>query len=288
MALVNYIDEYLTHNNNVTEEASIHKRIGGLIIISTLLSVVTIGGLYAYLGGDVSIDNRALYLALASSVPMVTLWTAYFYLFLIYPAHQVVPLFGLASLWLLLIEITFGASVTLIALTGIGFLVYGAYLLDSGTFKWKIPTKLLLVMIPTSLMWAVSLFLVRQASEYSDVLTIFFYQYVGIGIIGLLLLSLIKPYRDGFTHRVKEQGVNFLGFSLLNETISQFSFLFVMLAIALAPLGAYVTALGGIQSIFVLLIFFLFPIHERSQISKNQWLAILFIVIGIFIIEFWK
>jgi len=287
MALVNYIDEYLTSNNKVTGEASVHKRIGGVLIISTLLSFITIITLYFYLG-DVSIAKQALYLALASSIPMVIVWTSYFYLFLKYPAHQVVPLFGLSSIWLLLIEILFGASVTLTAITGIGFLVWGAYLLDSGTFKWKIPTRLLLIMLPVSLMWATSLFLVRLASGSSDVLTIFFYQYVGIGIIGLLLLILVRPYREGFLYRVENQGLNFLGISLLNETVSQISFLFVMLAIALAPLGAYVTALGGIQSLFVLLLFFLFPIHERSRIYSIQWVAMILIVIGVFIVELWK
>ncbi|MCA9361197.1 hypothetical protein KC845_01420 [Candidatus Kaiserbacteria bacterium] len=287
MALVNYIDEYLTSNNKVTDQESPHKRIGGVIIISTLLSVVTIASLGLYIS-DLSISNHSLYLALASAVPMVILWTAYFYLFLIYPAHQVVPLFGLSSIWLLVIELLFGAHVTFTALLGIGVLVLGAYILDSDTFRWKVPTKLLLIMLPVSLMWSVSLFLVRLASAETSVLTVFFYQYVGIGVIGLFLVSLIKPYRDGFLYRVKNQGGNFLGFSLLNETISQISFLFVMLAISLAPLGAYVTALGGVQSIFLLIIFFLFPIHERNQISPTQWMAIILITFGVFIIEFWK
>jgi hypothetical protein len=143
-------------------------------------------------------------------------------------------------------------------------------------------------MTPVSFLWATALFLVKIASESSDVTTVFFYQYVGVGIIGLLLLTLVKPYRDGFLLRIKEQGVNFLGFSFLNETISQISFFFVMLAITLAPLGAYVTAVGGVQSIFVLLLFYFFPIHERSKITSIQWVAIGLIAMGIFIIEFWK
>ena len=287
MALVNYIDEYLTHNNKVTTDASTHTQIGGLILISTLLSIVTISSLFLYLD-DVSIDRGALYLALASAVPMVIVWTSYFYLFLKYPAHQVVPLFGLASLWLLLIEVFFGAVVSITALLGIAILIYGAYLLDSGTIKWQIPTKLLLLMLPVSLMWATVLFLVRTAAETADVLTIYFYQYLGIGIIGILLTLLVVPYRRGLVYRVKLQGKNFLGFSLANETISQISFLFIMLAVAIAPLGAYVTALGGIQSIFVLLLFFFFPLHERSKVTTIQWSAMALIILGVFVIEIWK
>jgi len=284
---VNYIDEYLTHNNRVSTAASVHRQIGGVLIISTLLSVVTIGSLYLYLD-NVSIGSHALYLSLGSAIPMVMVWASYFYLFLAYPAHQVVPLFGLSSLWLLTIELFFGATATLAALVGIGILVYGSYLLDANSFKWKTPTQLLLLMLPVSLLWSIVLFMVRVAAETADVLTIYFYQYVGIGIIGLLLLLAVAPYRNGFIQRVREQGTNFVGFSLVNETISQISFLFIMLAIAIAPLGAYVTALGGIQSIFVLLLFFLFPLHERSRISPIQGVAMLLIVSGVFVIEIWK
>ncbi len=287
MALVNYIDEYLTSNNKVNLEASIHKRIGGLILISTLFSSITIASLYIYLG-DISIEAMPMYLALASAIPMVIMWCSYFYLFLLYPAHQVVPLFGLSSIWLVIMETASGSPVSLIALAGIGVLVWGAYLLDAGTFKWKIPTKLFLIMTGVSFMWASSLFLMRVASESADIVTLFFYQYIGIGLIGLVLLSLVKSYRDGLIYRLKTQGFNFVGFSLVNESLSQISFLFVMLAISLAPLAAYVTAMTGIQSIFVLMLFFFFPLHARNRITHIQWLAIVLIAIGIFIVEVWK
>jgi len=287
MAVCNYFDEYLTHNNNVKDRENIHRRIGGVLLISTLFSVITLASLYLYLDSLV-IQNFPLALALVSAVPMVTMWAAYFYLFQKYPAHQVVPLFGIASFWLLLIELVAGAIITPIALLGIVFLLYGAYVLDAGTLKWKIPTTLLLIMIPTSLLWAVSLFLIRVASNYADVLTLFFYQYVGIGVIGILLLTLVREYRVGFLRRIQTQGKNFLGVSFFNEAIAQVSFLSVMLAVSIAPLAVYVTALAGFQSIFLLLLFFIVPLHGRNSISSYQWAAIVLIVMGIFIIEFWK
>jgi hypothetical protein len=38
LALVNYLDEYLTANTKVPHTSSIHTKIGGLLIISTVLS----------------------------------------------------------------------------------------------------------------------------------------------------------------------------------------------------------------------------------------------------------
>lgn len=289
MALVNYIDEYLTANNKVPENESSHKQVGGLLLISTLLSFLALVVLTVYLGGDFSVDKKALYLSLFSAIPMVTLFASYFYLFLFYPAHQVVPLFGLSSIWLLLFEIAFvEVSISQQALVGILILIFGAYLLDSGSLKWRIPTKLLLIMIPVSLIWAISLYMVRIASETESVATIFFYQYVGIGIIGILLTLLVKPYRKGLLQRIRLQGKNFIGFSLINESLAQISFFFIMLAVALAPLAAFVTALGGLNSIFLLILFYLFPLQKRNNISRMQWIAIILMTIGIFIIEFWK
>jgi hypothetical protein len=59
-------------------------------------------------------------------------------------------------------------------------------------------------------------------------------------------------------------------------------------AVAAAPLVAYIAAVGGLKSIILLLLLFLFPIHERNKVTKWQLLAIVMVVLGVFIIEFWK
>ena len=288
IALVHYLDEYLTASNTAHKSAGMHHRIGGLLIISTLLSVVTVAALGWWLE-SFEIGARALALALGTAVTMVAVWAAYFYLFVLYPAHQVVPLFGLSSVWLLGLEILFGAQIGGAALLGITLLVLGAYWLDAGGWRWRIPTKLLALMAPVSLCWAASLFMFRLAAQTADVATIFFYQYVGIGVIGLLLISLVAPYRRGFLHRLRAERGHFLGISVLNETLSQVSFFFVMLAIAAAPLASYVTALGGLQGLLVLVLFWMLPMNiHRHRVLRHQWWAILMMAAGILLIEVWK
>ena len=284
LAFVNYIDEYLTTNNKVKDKSSIHKQIGGLLLISTLMSFLGAFVVFLYVP-SLSINISSLLLTVASGFPMVFLFASYFYLLTLYPTHQVIPLFQMSSIWLLLIEILSGAMVTLMSLTGIFVLIIGAFVLDTGSFKWQIPTKLLLLMTPATLFWSIAMFFVRVASYDTAPLTISFYQLLTVGVVGVLLFLLIKPFREGFLYRIKHQGGNFLGFSLVNESLSQGAYTASNFAIALAPLAAYVAALGGLQSIFLIILFFLFPIHKRVQITKMQIVAIAIISLGVLLIE---
>lgn len=284
LALVNYIDEYLTNNNKLPENTNIHTKIGGLLLVSTLMSFLgatTIG----LITQNIDLPTNSLVLALLSAIPMVAMYASYFYLLTIYPTHLVVPLFQISSFWLLFLEILFGGTITTSGLIGMLILMYGAYLLDAGTFKWQIPTKLLLIAIPVTSTWALSLFLVRAASETGSPVAISFYQLIGIGSIGILLFTFIKKYRDGFLFRIRNQGRNFLGFSLVNESLAQGGYLFSNLAVAIAPVAAFVTAMSGVQSVFLLFLFLLFPQGERTKATKLQWFAVALITLGVFLIE---
>lgn len=284
LALVNYIDEYLTRNNKLPKTTTIHTRIGGLLLVSTLLSFVGAAVIGISLG-NIEISQTAFVLAILSSLMMVVMFAAYFYLLTLYPVYQVLPLFQISSIWLLCIELFFGGTITLIGFLGVVVLMVGAYVLDSGTFKWQIPTKLLLIMIPSTLPWALALFLVRFASETTSPAVITFWQMVGIGGIGILLFVFAKTYREGFLFRIRKQGRNFLGFSFINESLSQGSYLFGNVAVSLAPIATYVTAISGVQSIFLLALFYLFPQTDKTKITRNQTIAIFLIALGIFLIE---
>lgn len=285
LALVNYIDEYLTGNSKVPAESSIHNKIGGLLIISTLMSFVGAAAIYAYVG-EVSVVQGALILSLISAVPMVIVFAAYFYLLTLYPAYLVVPLFLTSSLWMLLIEIFFGAAISVYGFLGIAVLLVGAYILDAGALKWQIPTRLLIISLPLTSSWAVALYLARLASESTSPLLVSFWQMIGIGIIGVALFVFVRRYRDGFVYRVRTQGRNFLGMSVFNESLSQLSYVFVVFAVASAPVTAYVTAVGGTQGLVVLGLFVLFPQSAtRTKITYLHGIAVALIALGVFLIE---
>jgi len=285
MAVVNYIDEYLTTNNKIPENSNIHKKIGGLLLISTLFS--SFGALFLFiLSRGILISQLSMIIGFFSAIPMVIMFATYFYLLIRYPAYQVVPLFLLSSLWLLILELLFGGSITLIGFLGIVSLLLGAYFLDAGTLKWQIPTKLLLIMLPATSAWAITLFMVRVASSNSSAIGVSFWQLIGVTTIGFLLLILVKSYRDGFIYRLKHQGKKFVGLSLVNESLSQGSFVFAYMAIAIVPVASYVTSLSGLQSVFLLTLFYFFPIHkDRAKITKIQVFSILLIAFGVFLIE---
>jgi len=286
--LVNYFDEYLTINNPSRKESSgIYEETGGLIIVSTLFTFLGIIGLGTYLGSSVFETNQGTYIALFSAIPMVLLWVCYFFMFTKYPAHHVVPLLGLASVWLVIIEWFLGAPITLISLLGIAVLLSGSYLLDVGDLKTRVSTGLLIRMIPISFVWAITLFVVQLASKDNGAVYVYFYQLIGIFILGLFLFCIVKPFRDGFFTRIRDQKKQFLGLSVGVEIAAQCGYLSLTFAIAAAPLVAYVAAAGGVKSIVLAVLLFLFPIHARNKITTWQWFAIIFSALGVFIKDFW-
>jgi len=72
----------------------------------------------------------------------------------------------------------------------------------------------------------------------------------------------------------------------VNESLAEGSFLFGNMAVAIAPVAAYVSSMSGVQSVFILLLFYLFPQGKRSKATPIQWFAILLIAIGVSFIEF--
>lgn len=284
LALVNYIDEYLAVNNKLPENANIHTKVGSVLLISTLMSFV--GALLIIaVTKDATLSFSAKNLALLSSIPMVIMYASYFYLLQVYPIHQVAPVFQISSIWLLIIELLFGKNITPTGLMGVIILMYGAYILDTGAFKWKIPTKLLLIAVPATLTWAIALFMVRIAAENNSAVAVTFWQMIGIGILGIFLLIFVKSYRGGFFYRIQHQGKKFLGSSLANETFAEMGYVFGNLAVALAPVAAYVPAMSGIQSLFVLIMLSLFPLGKRVRITQTQWVAVFLIAAGVFLIK---
>lgn len=282
--LVNYIDEFLTNNNKLPENTNVHTKIGGLVLISTLMSFAG-AGLMTLIPHDPTISTFAKVLAIGSAVPMVGMYVSYFWLLITYPVHQVTPLFQISSIWLLIFELLSGGTITTAGLVGIFILMYGAYVLDAGTFKWKIPTKLLLICIPATATWSISLYMAKVATYTTSPIVFSYYQMLGVGIIGVLLFLFVKKYREGFLFRIKNQGKVFLGMSLVNESLAEGSFLFANMAVAIAPVAAYVSAMAGVQSVFVMLLFFIFPQGKRTKATFIQWIAVFLIAIGVSLLE---
>lgn len=216
---------------------------------------------------------------------MVSYWGSYFYLLQEFSANKVAPLYQLGSIWLLIIELMFGGNISAVGILGIFVLIYGAYILDTGTLKWQIPTKLLKIGLPATSLWAITLFLMRYASQNSSIIAVYFWQLVFTGVIGLLLFIFVSKYRDGFIYRIKHQGKLFLSLSALNETFSETSYLFSAMAVAIAPVAAYVSSMLGVQGIFLLLLMFLFPQGERAKVTKMQIVAAILIAVGVFFIN---
>lgn len=284
MALVLYTDEHLATSNKLPPGGDIHTKVGSVLLISTLMSFVgaTVLGVTSR---DIQLAPQPLMLAILSGIPMVAMFASYFYLLQTFPVHQVGPIFQLSTVWLLIFELFDGGTVALSGLLAIIILMYGSYILDAGTFKWKVPTKLLLYGIPATATAAIPMYMARIAARYGSPTAFSFWQLVSIGFLGLLILIFARRYREGFLYRIKHQGKKFLGFSLFNETFAEGSVWLGNIAVAIAPVGAYVSAMNGLQSLFVLVLLWLFPTGDRSKITKEQWIAVVLISIGVMLLE---
>lgn len=285
LSIVNYIDEYLTSKNTVNselEKKSIHKQVGGLIIASTLAGFI--GAIAISFFGEISFSKNVILLSSFAGIGSAFLYISYFYLLAKFPVWQVVPLFQMSTIWLLIIELLLGETISLTQIIAIVLILAGAYVVDTGSLKWKIPGKLLLYMIPVTISWSFSLLAIKEGIIISSVTSVSFWEFLTVGIIGLILLFFVKPFREGFVYRSKTQGKVFLGGSFLNESLSLSSYFLNNLAVALAPLAAFVSALSGIQGVFLLFIFLLFPL-KKERIKKIQILAIVIIATGVFMIS---
>jgi uncharacterized membrane protein len=284
MAFVMYTDEHLATTNKLPKGGDIHTKVGSVLLISTLMSFVG-AAVLALTTKDFQLDAQPLMLAIISSIPMVIMFASYFYLLQIFPVNQVGPIFQISTIWLVIFELFDGGSIPGGGLLAMAILMYGAYILDTGTFRWKVPTKLLLWGVPIAGIAAVPMYMARIASHSGSATAFSFYQLLGIGVIGILIFVFAKRYRDGFMYRIKNQGKKFLTLSLFNETFAEGSYWLSNIAVAIAPVGAYVSVMNGAQSLFVLILLWVFPIGDRSKATSSQWIAIALITVGVILLD---
>lgn len=284
MAFVLYTDEHLATSNKLPKGGDIHTKVGSVLLISTLMSFVG-AAVLGFTTQDIQLGTQPLILALISSIPMVIMFGSYFYLLQLFPVSQVGPIFQISTIWLLIFELFDGGAIPANGLLAIVILMYGAYILDAGTFKWKVPTKLLLWGVPVAAVAAIPMYMARIASRTGSPSAFSFYQLIGIGVIGVLILIFAKRYRDGLVYRIKHQGKKFLTLSLFNEMFAEGSVWLGNIAVAIAPVGAYVSVMNGAQSLFVMVLLWIFPIGNRSRTTNSQWVAIILITIGVMMLN---
>lgn len=283
LALVNWLDEYLTRVSPFKHD-NVHAKMGSLFLISTISSIF--GTIILFLGMPplAQFDQRTVLLSIYAGLTMAVMWWSYFYLLNTYPVYQVIPLFQLTSVWLLIFELLRGTTVHPLGLLGVLMLVVGAYALDSGRFTWAIPSSLLVMMVAVTCVFSSGILSVRIASEISGAWAVSFWQYLTLTMVGLLCITFYKTYRNAFLTRIRKQGSVFLGVSTVSEASAQIAYVMGNYAVALAPMPAYATALSSVQSVFILVLSYVFP-HREHTITGTHVVAIGLIVAGAVLLE---
>mgnify|MGYP007067081539 FL=1 len=142
-------------------------------------------------------------------------------------------------------------------------------------------------MIGITFIYSSGVYAIRIASKLSNPWVVSFWQYTGIVGLGILTFISVAVFRKAFIFRIKNQGKVFIGISSISETLSQIAYVFRNYAVALAPISAYATAMGSIQSLFVLILFYFFP-QKKMTINRVQVFAILIMILGAVLLEIGK
>lgn len=203
---------------------------------------------------------------------------------------RVIPLFSLAVVFLVPLSAFFLDELfTLVNYIGIGSIIIGSFIISSrkdilSAFR----SRLLGVMVLSALSYAVSFMLIKYLLNQYSFWTVFAYQRVFIGLLGILILIFFLPRLRTVFYRIKRKH---LMVSFLGEVIGEGgTFLFIA-----ATAVWYVTLVEAVVSVQYVFIFFwaliisrfkpsLFSEEINKKVMLQKIVSIALIIVGIYLI----
>jgi drug/metabolite transporter (DMT)-like permease len=295
-AIVNHIDKYFLSDKFSHAKVGIT---GGLMIFSTLFSVVVIPILY-FIGGNALFTVSWQIILTMITVGILNALAIYLYLHaldkdeasIVVPIFQTIPIFALVFGFILLRE-------TLTIPQGIGALIVilASVLLtleldiEKGV---RIKIGVLVLMFFSSALYALGETIFKMAAIDSSFLLALFWENAGLLLFGLVLLC-IKNYRKSFMSLVKNSAVKISALNLFSEGLTVGGNVLTRYALLLAPV-ALVTTVAGLQPLFVLMLgaamTILTPHILQEKISGKHLVqkivCITLIIIGTSVITFYS
>ncbi len=276
-SLVNIADNYLVENNK-----AIGHPVGALVIFSSVFAFIVSILVYIFIGNDLvlSLTNKGL-LILAGFCNL--LWIVFYLNALadddvssVVPWFLTVPLFGYILGYFILGE-TLGTQ----QLIGGAIVVIGGLVLSirtdstESTNRYHVKWKPLLLMLASSFIIALWVVLFKFVATDTGFWPATFWEHIGLGIAGLLVLVFIKSYREGFIGMLRKGGRKTLLINASSETATIIGNLLANFAVLAVPVTlvfilevaqpAIVFILGIICTVF-------FPKILTENISKRTLL----------------
>lgn len=279
-ALVNISDQYLVKKYSTGEKTT-----GGLVLFSSLIGVFIAGGI-AIFNNDLFhipfFDKFLLVISGAFSVAWIIL-----YLFameieevsVVAPWFLTVPVFGYFLGYLFL-----GETLTLNQQIGSFVTLLGLLLLNinfSNNINRRFKLKSALYMLSACLIIAVQGIVFKYITVEDNFWVSSFWQYLGLGVFGILLYVFVSKYRREFLNMNKLGGKEIFALNTISELTSVAGNLLSNFAMLLAPV-TLVYLLGSFQPAFVLVLSILGTLFLPKIIKEDiSWKVLLPKIIAI-------
>lgn len=205
------------------------------------------------------------------------------------PFFQLIPVFGLFFGYTIL-----GETLTTNQLIAGGFILLGSLLLsiELAGKDSKIKTKLVLLMIGSSLFYAANAVIFKSVAASQGFLDSLFWDFLGKFLFGVILFFVVRSYREQFIYLLRVSGAKIVGLNIVNEILGLIGEMALVFAVLFAPV-ALVQSVSGLQPAFVLifgvLITVFIPQFGKESLQKKHLIqkiiGIVVITVGVYLLE---
>jgi drug/metabolite transporter (DMT)-like permease len=245
-ALVNHIDKY------IISKYFTGRGVGSLVLFTSLSGLIISLFIIVLDFGQIFIrPMSALYIGINGAI-LVAAFIPYLYALENEEAswasslYQLIPVFGY-----ILALVFLGENLTTLQIIASLIVIIGAIFISIDfSEKIQLKTKPFLLMLLSSFMLALNGLIFKMVALNEPFWGTAFWEYVGGGIFGLLLFSLIPLYRTQFLATVQKSRKAVLSINLVSELLNIGAKLAVNFASLLAPL-ALVWVVNGFQPLMV-------------------------------------
>jgi len=288
-AIVNIADQFLVSKYSEKQK---ERSSGGLVLFSSLIGIfiaIIIGILTPGIL-DVSITDISL-LVLAGGLSIVWI-ILYLYaieieeLSVVVPWFLTIPIFGYFLGYIFL-----GEVLTFYQIIGSLVVFLGLILISIDFFENKdkkgVKKKIIIYMLSASFLAAISGIIFKYVTIEGDFWISSFWEYFGLGFIGLILYVFVPKYRSEFLYMHKMGGRKIFFLNIVSELMTILGNLLTNFALLLAPVSM-VFLVGSFQPAILLFLTIIgtkfFPHIIKENLSKHiliqKIIAIIIMTIG--------
>ncbi len=286
-AIVNIADDYLVtkFSNKETERGS-----GGLVLFSSLIGLFIAFFIWFFVGGVLDVSSMDKILLLITGGLTIVWIIFYLYALEIEEISSVVPWFLVSPIFGYFLGYIFlGETLTKFQIIGTLIILFGAFLIsiDFNEKVKKIKRKPAFYMICACIAIAISGVIFKSVTIEGNFWVSSFWEYLGLGMFGIIIYIFIPKYRREFHFMNKTGGRKIFLINTVSELMSVAGNLLTNFALLLAPV-TMVYLVSTFQPAIVLVLTILgtkfMPHIIKENISRKalipKMIAIIIMILG--------